>query len=95
MPADFLANDFEAIARTMRQNAAASSKVLLRFWSLVRLLDSEHDSIEAAVAEAHERWMDRTTFPDHIAAIDGTILMDNKALTKAMRRYREGMAAAS
>ncbi len=91
MPADFLANDFEAIARAMRQNAAASSKVLLRFWSLIRLLDSEHDSIEAAVAEAHERWMDRTTSPDHIAAIDGTVLMDNKALTEAIRRYREGM----
>ena len=91
MPADFLANDFEAIARTMRQNAAASSKVLLRFWSFIRLLDSEHDSIEAAVAEAHEHWMGRTAAPDHIAAIDGTVLMGREALTEAMMRYREGM----
>ena len=91
MPADFLANDFEAIARAMRQNAAASSKVLLRFWSFIRLLDSEHDSIEAAVAEAHEHWMGRTATPDHIAAIDGTVLMGREALTEAMMRYREGM----
>ena len=91
MPADFLANDYEAIARTMRQNAAASSKVLLRFRNFIRLRESEHDSIEAAVAEAHEHWTHRTTSPDHIAAIDGAVLMDHKALAEAMRRYRHGM----
>ena len=91
MPVDFLANDFGAIAHAIRQDAAASSKVLLRFWNLVRLLDSEHDSIEAAVAEAHEHWMGRTTSPDHIAAIDGTVLMGREALAEAMMRYREGM----
>ena len=91
MPADFLANDYEAIARAMRQNAAAPSKVLLRFWSYQRLLDSEHDSIEAAVAKAHEHWIGRTTTPDHIAAADGTVLMGHGALVEAIRRYREGM----
>ena len=91
MPADFLANDYEAIARVMRQNAAASSKVLLRFWNFIRLQESEHDSIEAAVAAAHEHWMVRTTPPDHIAAIDGTVLMDREALAEAVMRYREGM----
>ena len=91
MPADFLANDFEAIARAMRQNAAAPSKVLLRFWRRLSHLDSEHDSIEAAVAAAHEHWMVRTTPPDHIAAIDGTVLMDRDALADAVMRYREGL----
>jgi hypothetical protein len=91
MPADFLANDFEAIARAMRQNAAASSKVLLRFWNFRTLLDSEHDSIEAAVAEAHQHWIKRTTTPDHIATIDGTVLIGREALSEAIKRYREGM----
>ena len=91
MPADFLANDFEAIARAMRQNAATPSKVLLRFWNFIRLLESEHDSIEAAVAAAHDHWRERSTFPDHIAAVDGTVLMDRDALAEAMRRYREGL----
>ena len=91
MPADFLANDFEAIARAMRQNAAPPSKVLLRFWNFIRLQESEHDSIEAAVAEAHEHWMNRTTTPENIAAIDGTVLMGREALVEAMTRYREGL----
>ncbi len=91
MPADFLANDYDAIARAMRQNAAPSSKVVLRFWRRLSFLDSEHDSIEAAVAAAHDHWRERSTFPDHIAAVDGTVLMGRDALAEAMMRYRHGM----
>ncbi len=91
MSADFLANDFEAIARAIRQNAAAPSKVVLRFWRRLSFLDSEHDSIEAAVAAAHDHWRERSTFPDHIAAVDGTVLMDRDALADAVMRYREGL----
>ena len=90
MPADFLDNDYKAIARAIRQNAAAPSKVLLRFWRRLSHLDSEHDSIEAAVAAAHKHWMERTITPDNIAAANGTVLMDRDALAKAVMRYREG-----
>jgi len=90
MPVDFLANDFAAIASEMRRQQAVP-KVLLRFWRLLSLLDSEHDSIEAAVVEAYERLIERTTAPDHIAAEDGTVLMDREALIAAVARYREGM----
>ena len=38
MPADFLANDYGAIAHAMRQNAAAPSKVMLRFWGRLSFL---------------------------------------------------------
>lgn len=91
MQADFVANDFAAIARALRQQVAPPPKVLLRFWRLLTLLDSEHDNLEAAVIEAHERWMDNATAPDHIAAADGTVLMDREALVKAITRYAEGM----
>ena len=93
MPADFLANDFKAIARSMRQNAAipSKSKVLLRFWRRLSHLDSEHDSIEAAVAAAHKHSMERTITPDNIVAADGTVLMDRDALAQAVLRYRERM----
>ena len=91
MPADFVANDFVAIARAMRPETATASKVVLHFWRLLSLLTSEHESVEAAVAEACNLWTDLTTAPDHIAAADGTILMDREALIEAMTRYGSGM----
>ncbi len=66
MPADFLANDFGAIARAMRREAAPAPKVVLRFWRQLSLLSSEHDDVEAAVAEAYEYWMGVTTSPEDV-----------------------------
>ena len=90
MPADFLANDYEAIARAMRQNAAPTPRVVLRFWSKANLLTSQHDSVEAAVAEAYKIWSNGTANPDRIATADGAVLIDRAALPRAMARYCEG-----
>ena len=90
MPADFLANDFGAIARAMRQNAAPAPRVVLRFWFKNNLMTSTHDSVEAAVAEAYKIWSNGTASPDRIATADGTVLIDRAALAGALARYREG-----
>jgi hypothetical protein len=91
MPADFLANDFGAIARAMRRETPAAPRVVLHFWRLTSLLTSEHESVEAAVGEACELRADLTAIPDRITAPDGTVLMNRRALGEAMARYREGM----
>jgi len=90
MPADFLANDFGAIARAMRRETAPAPKAVLRFWFRASLLTSEHDSVEAAVAEAYKIWSDGTASPDHITTADGTVLIGRAALAGAMARYQEG-----
>ncbi|MBK1657793.1 hypothetical protein [Paracraurococcus ruber] len=88
---DFLADDFGAIARAMRRDAAAPPRVLLHFWHLLTRLTSEHDNVEAAIAEAHELWTHLVSDPEHLALADGTILMDRDALTEAMTRYAQGL----
>ena len=90
MPADFLANDFEAIARAMQRQTAPRAAVL-HFWDLLTLLSSTHESVEAAVAEAYAFVVSHSALPERICAIDGTVLMDSDALTEAMVRYREGI----
>ena len=90
MPADFIANDFAAIARAM-QRETPSSPAVLHFWDLLILLNSTHESVEAAVAEAYAFVVSRSAMPDRITATDGTVLLDGKALTDAMVRYGEGM----
>ena len=91
MPADFLANDFKAIARAMRREAPPSQAAVLHFWDMLSLLTSTHESVEAAVAEAYAFVVSRSAMPDRITATDGTVLLDGKALTDAMVRYSEGM----
>jgi hypothetical protein len=91
MPADFLANDFAAIARAMRRETTPAPKVMLRFWFRASLLTSEHDSVEAAVAEAYKLWTDGTVSPDRITTADGTVLLGFAALAEAMARYQEGV----
>ena len=56
MSVDFLANDFGAIARAMRRGTPTARKVVLYFWVLASLLTSEHESVEAAVADASTTW---------------------------------------
>jgi hypothetical protein len=90
VPADFLANDFGAIARAMRRETSLPPAVL-HFWDMLTLLTSTHESVEAAVAEAYALLASYTAIPDRITATDGTLVMDNKALADAMARYREGM----
>ena len=90
MTADFLANDFDAIARAMRQEASSPPAVLY-FWDKLTLLSSEHESVEAAVAEAYAYLASHTAIPLRITATDGTVLMDDKALARAVARYRNGM----
>ncbi|MDO9713633.1 hypothetical protein [Paracraurococcus lichenis] len=87
---DFLANDFGAIARAMRREAAVATKVVLHFWYMLTPLTSEYESVDAAVAEAFELWTDLTTDPEYITAADGTVLMGRDALIEAMTRYAEG-----
>ena len=89
MPADFLANDFEAIARATRR--MTSTLAVLHFWDMLALLSSAHESIEAAVAEAYRFALSDTGIPVRITAPDGTVLMDDKALAEAVVRYGEGM----
>lgn len=90
MPAEFLANDFGAIARALRRNAP-STPTVLHFWDLLALLTSEYDSVEAAVAEAYAIATSDTGIPVRITAPDGTMLMDTEALDDAMIRFGEGM----
>lgn len=90
MPVDFLANDFEAIARAMRRQAPPQA-VLLRFWNMFALAVSEHESVEAAVEEAYALAMSETGIPEQITTPDGTVLLDTEALAEAMMRFGEGM----
>ena len=89
MPADFLANDFEAIARAMRRETALSPAVL-HFWGRRALLSSVHESIEAAVAEAHRLAASNIGASVRITTLEGSVLMDDKALAEAVLRYGEG-----
>jgi hypothetical protein len=90
MPADFLANDFAAIARAMQRRTSLLPAVL-HFWDQLRLLTSVHESVEAAVEEAYACLASHTAIPYRITMTDGTVLMDDKALAKAMARFREGV----
>ena len=55
MQADFVANDFAAIARAMRREAASPPEAVLHFRDMFALLTSSHENIEAAVEEAYQR----------------------------------------
>jgi hypothetical protein len=90
VPADFLANDFGAIARAMWRKTSARAAVL-HFWDLLTLLTSEHESVEAAVEEAYVFAASDTGIPVCITATDGTVLMDTAALAEAVIRYGEGV----
>ena len=90
MPADFLANDFKATARAMRQEKPPQPAVLC-FWGMSTLLTSVHQSVEAAVEEAYVVVASDTGVPVRIIATDGTVLMDTEALADAVIRYKEGM----
>jgi len=90
VPADFLANDFGAIARAM-QRETSSPPAVLHFWDMLTLLTSTHESVEAAVAEAYAFLVSHSAIPERITATDGTVLMDSEALTEAVVRYGEGM----
>ena len=90
MPADFLANDFGAIARAMQREAASPPSVL-HFWDMLFLLTSAHESVEAAVAEAYGLVANDTGIPVRITTPNGTMLMDSEALAEAVLRYAEGM----
>jgi len=69
----------------------SSLPAVLYFWDKLTLLSSEHESVEDAVAEAYAYMVSRTAIPLRITATDGTVLMDDKALGKAIARYRNGM----
>ena len=88
MPADFVANDFAAIARAM-QRQTSSPPAVLYFWGMPALLSSAHESIEAAVAEAHRLAASDTGIPFRITTPEGTVLMDDKALAEAVLRCGE------
>ena len=92
MPADFLANDFAAIARAVRREATSSPEAVLHFWDMLTLLTSTHESVEAAVEEAYVLLASQTAIPNRITATDGTVLMDGRALAEAVIRYGEGLA---
>ena len=89
MPADFLANDFAAIARVMRQKT--SPRAVLHFWEMRGLRTSVHESVEAAVAEAFAFLASNTAMPVRITTTNGTVVMDSKALAEAVLRYGEEM----
>ncbi len=91
MTADFLANDFAAIARSMRREAASPPEVVLHFWGMLSRLTSMHASVEAAVAEACVLKTRHTAILDCITTINGTVLLDNEALASAVKCYQEGM----
>jgi len=93
VPADFVANDFAAIARAMRRETSSTPKVLLHFWDMFALLTSAHDSVEAAVEEAYVLVASDTGIPVSITAIDGKMLMDTEVLAEAVIRYGEGMSS--
>ncbi|TDH58160.1 hypothetical protein E2C06_34055 [Dankookia rubra] len=90
MPADFLADDFEAIARAMRRETSLSP-VVLHFWGMRALLSSVHESIEAAVAEAYRLAASDIGTPLRITTPEGTMLMDDRALAEAVVRHGERM----
>jgi hypothetical protein len=90
VPADFLANDFAAIARAMQRETVPQSAVL-HLRDMSGLLTSTHESIEAAVAEAYVFAASDTGIPIRITTTDGAVLMDTKALAEAVIRYGEGM----
>jgi hypothetical protein len=90
VPADFLANEFGAIARAMQRETPARAAVL-HFWDMLTLLTSTHESVEAAVEEAYVFAASDTGIPVRITATDGTVLMDSKALAEAVIRYGKGM----
>lgn len=90
VPADFVANDFEAIARAMKRNAAPST-VVLHFWDMLVRLTNTHESVEAAVEEAFTLVSRHTVVLNGITTIDGVALLDKKALAEAMIRFGEGM----
>ena len=89
MQADFVANDFAAIARAMRREAASPPEAVLHFRDMFALLTSSHENIEAAVEEAYVLAASDTGIPVCITATDGTVLMDSKALAEAVIRYGE------
>jgi hypothetical protein len=90
VPADFLANDFGAIACAL-QREPSSPAAVLHFWDMLSLLTSAHKSVEAAVAEAYAFVASDTAIPVRITATDGSVLMDSKALAEAVLRYGEGV----
>jgi hypothetical protein len=90
VPADFVANDFAAIARAM-QRETSSPPAVLHFWDMFDFLTSEHGSVEAAVEEAYVLVANDTGIPVRITTPNGTMLMDTEALAEAVIRYAEGM----
>jgi hypothetical protein len=72
------------------QRETAPRAAVLHFWDMLNLLTSEHESVEAAVAEAYAFAASDTALPERITATDGTVLMDSQALAEAMVRYGEG-----
>ena len=88
MPADFLANDYEAIARAMRRTTSPTP-VFLHFWDMRTVLTHAHESVEAAVAEAYRFALSDTGVPVRITTSNGTVLMDKEALSEAMLRHGE------
>jgi hypothetical protein len=90
VPADFVANDFAAIARAMRRENP-SPRAVLHFWDMLSLLSSVHQSVEAAVEEAYVFAATGTGIPVRITAADGTVLMDSKDLAEAVLRYGEDL----
>ena len=91
MPADFVANDFAAIACTMQRQAPLPRATVLHFWDMLTLLTSTHESVEAAVAEAYALMANDTGIPVRVTTTNGTLLMDSEALAEAVLRYGEGM----
>ncbi|TDH57940.1 hypothetical protein E2C06_35220 [Dankookia rubra] len=91
MTADFLANDFAAIARAMRRETPPPQAAVLHFWDLSNFLTSEHENVEVAVAEAYAFVVSDTGIPVRITTPSGTMLMDTAALAEAVIRYGEGM----
>ena len=91
MPADFLANDFGAIARAMQGELPPPTSAVLHFWDMFGFLTSEHESVEAAVEGAYVLVASDTGIPVRITAPNGTVLMNTAALAEALIRYREGM----
>jgi uncharacterized membrane protein len=90
VPADFLANDFAAIARAM-QRQTSSPPAVLHFWDLSCFLTSEHENVRAAVAEAYAFVVSDTGVSVRITTPNGAMLMDTAALAEAVIRYGEGM----
>jgi hypothetical protein len=73
----------------MQRQASLPQAAVLHFWDMLTLLTSEHESVEAAVAEAYALTDNYTAVPVCITATDGTVLMDGDALSRAVVRYRK------